>query len=155
MRRLHVVLVLLALVPPAAARAAARRATGSQSGTTLELGVGGDYIVDPQIGDLQLTLAADGPLGRMVSAGVRAGVLFTTSPLHVGAPIDFRLRIHGQRFYVDGLVGPWFLFGTGDTFRIHGAIGVGLRTAAMTIGLEAGVLDTSGIVGLRLAFPIY
>jgi hypothetical protein len=154
MRRLPFALVLSALAFPVLASAAQRHASGSQSGTTIELGLGGDYIVDPQLGEFQLTLAADAPLGRMVSAGVRAGVLLTSSPTHVGAPIDFRLRIHGQRLYVEGLVGPWFIFGSGDTFRIHGGIGVGLRTAGMTVGLEAGVLDSSGIIGLRLAFPI-
>ena len=154
MRRHPIALVLCALAFPVVASAAPRQASGSQSGTTLELGVGGDYIVDPQLGELQLTLAADGLVGRWVSVGVRAGALLTSSPTHVGAPIDFRLRIRGRRFYVDGLVGPWFLFGTNDTFRIHGGIGVGLRTGGVTIGLEAGALDTSGIIGLRLAVPI-
>jgi hypothetical protein len=154
MRRLPITLVLSALAFPVAASAASRQASSSQSASTVELGVGGDYIVDPQLGEFQLTLAANRALGRILSVGVRAGALLTSSPTHVGAPIDFRLRIHGARFYVEGLVGPWFLFGTNDTFRIHGGIGVGLRTGGVTIGLEAGALDTSGIIGLRLAVPI-
>ena len=150
MRLLRIALVLAAVASPLAGRAAQRAHTGSG----IELGIGADYLVDPEVGSLMLTLAGDRALSSMVSAGVRGGVLVTSSPSHVGAPVDVRLRIHGQRLYVEGLVGPWFVFGSDDVFRFHGALGFGLRAGGMTLGLEAGFLDRSGIVGLRLAFPI-
>jgi hypothetical protein len=144
MQGLRLVAVLVTLAVPLAPRAASR----------VELGIGADYLTGPESGEFQLTLAGDRALSHYVSAGLRSGVLFTSDPSHVGVPIDFRLRFHGSRLYVDGLVGPWFVFSSGDTVRFHGAIGVGLRTRSVSVGVEAGVLHDTGIVGIRVAFEI-
>ena len=148
MRAIPIALVLAALACPLAARAAQRSSGG------VELGIGADYLVDPEVGAFMLTLAGERHLSSVVAAGIRAGALVTTSTSHVGAPVDFRLRFHGQRLYVDALAGPWFVFNSGDTLRFHGGLGIGVRTAGMTFGLEAGFLNHTGMVGLRLAFAI-
>lgn len=153
-RLVRLALVLPALALPAAASAARSQAGHGSGGTGLELGLGADWLVDPEDGALQLTLAADRALGRNVSVGARVGVLVTTDPTRVGAPVDVRLRIHGHRLYVEGLLGPWFIFNSGDTLRFHGGIGVGLFAGGLSFGLEAGFLDRTGIVGLRVGFQI-
>lgn len=118
------------------------------------LGLGADWLVDPEAGELQLTLAADTPIARRVTAGVRFGMAYFAEPDRVGAPIDGRLRIRGRRIYAEGLVGPWFVFGDDDALRIHAAFGFGLLTRSMSIGLEVGWLDPTSMVGVRVAFPL-
>jgi hypothetical protein len=132
-----------------AALAAARPAAASTS-----LGLGADYLVDPSSGDLQLTLAADTRLVRHATIGVRFGAAFLNDPNRFGVPIDARLRIHGSRLYAEGLVGPWLVFDSGDTVRMHAAFGFGLLTKSLTFGVEVGWLDPTSMVGVRLAFPI-
>jgi hypothetical protein len=153
MRTLRIV-VSLALLAAAPAAHAAHGSAPAQSSSHIALGLGADYIPDPEIGAFQLTLAYETHLARMLTAGVRAGALLTSDPTKVGAPIDFRLRLRTHRLYFDGLVGPWLLFDTGDTLRFHGALGFGLLAGGMLVGLEAGTLGGKGIVGLRLAFAL-
>ncbi len=145
-------LTLLAAAPPAWART--QGGAPARSSSHVALGLGADYLVDPETGAFQITLAYETHIARMLTAGLRAGALLTSDPTKVGAPIDFRLRLRTHRLYFDGLVGPWLVFDSGDTLRFHGAIGVGLLTGAMSIGLEAGALDGTGIIGLRLAFAL-
>jgi hypothetical protein len=153
MRTLRIV-VSLALLAAAPAACAAHGSAPAQSSSHVALGLGADYLVSPEIGDFMLTLAWETHLARMLTAGVRAGALLTTDPTKVGAPIDFRLRLRTQRLYFDGLIGPWLLFDSGDTLRFHGALGFGLLAGAMSLGLEVGSLDHTGMVGLRLAFAL-
>lgn len=134
------VLAVLSLARPAAAR------------TTL--GLGADWLVDPEAGELQLTLAADTPLARRVSLGARFGVMYLPDPDRVGAPIDGRLRIRSGRIYAEGLVGPWIVFDDDDSLRLHAAFGFGLITRSLTFGLEVGWLDPTSMVGVRVAFPL-
>jgi hypothetical protein len=149
------VLALLAAPPAArAARGSAQSSSQAQSSSHIALGLGADYLVDPEVGEFQLTLAYESHLARMLTAGVRAGVLLTGDPTKVGAPIDFRLRLRTHRLYFDGLVGPWLVFDSGDTLRFHGALGFGLLTGAMSLGLEVGALDHTGMIGLRLGFSL-
>lgn len=149
MRTPRLVLGLAALSLLLAAPAAHAR-----GGSGVALGLGADYLVKPEVGEFQLTLALEQRLARAVTAGVRVGALVTGEDTKVGVPLDFRLRLRSHRLYVDGLVGPWFVFDSGDTVRFHGALGFGLLAGSMSFGLEVGALGRSGIIGLRLAFAI-
>lgn len=133
-------LATLALARPAAAGTA--------------IGLGADYLVDPEIGELQLTLAAETRLVRRVTVGVRFGGMYLPDPDRVGAPVDGRLRIRGRRLYAEGLVGPWFVFDDDDSVRLHAAFGFGLLTRSLSFGVEVGWLDPTSMVGVRVAFPI-
>jgi hypothetical protein len=118
------------------------------------LGLGADWLVDPEYGELQLTLAADTRLARHVSVGARFGMMYLAEPERVGAPIDGRLRIRAGRLYAEGLVGPWLVFGGDDTVRLHAAFGFGLATRSLTFGFEVGWLDPTSMIGVRVAFPL-
>jgi hypothetical protein len=146
------VLALLGAAPPALAKERAGHSQGSSSGVSL--GLGADYLVDPEVGAFLLTFAWETPIARSLTLGARAGGLLTSDPTKVGAPIDLRLRLRTHRLYFDGLVGPWLIFDSGDTLRFHGAFGFGLLAGSMSFGLEVGALDRTGIVGLRLAFAL-
>lgn len=157
MRPLRIVLSLslvALLAAPPAAEAQRRRAARRAPPSGVALGLGADYLVDPEIGELQLTLAVETPIARGLTAGARFGALVTSDPTRVGAPIDFRLRLRAGRLYADGLVGPWLLFDSGDTLRLHAAFGFGILARSMSLGLEVGYLDPTSMIGLRMAFPL-
>lgn len=119
-----------------------------------QLGLGADWLVDPEDGAFQLTLAGHKPVVRGLDVGGRIGVLLVTSPTHLGVPIDASLRLRLGRFYVEGLAGPWILFDSGDTLRLHAAVGFGLVSrGGVSVGLEVGYLDPTSMLGLRVAFP--
>ncbi len=121
---------------------------------SVELGLGADYWTGPQSGEFQLTLAVDTPLARHLTIGGRFGAMVITAPNEFGVPVDFRLRVHVQRVYFEGLVGPWFLFDEPDPVRAHVAFGFGLFARGITFGLEVGYLEPSTLIGLRLAFRL-
>jgi hypothetical protein len=121
---------------------------------SIELGLGADWMVSPEDGAFQLTLAGDQRINQHLSWGGRVGLLVLTDPTRLGVPIDVRLRGHFGRIYVEGLVGPWLVFNDSDTLRFHGAVGFGLVTRHVNVGLEVGFLDPTSMVGLRLAFPL-
>jgi hypothetical protein len=159
MRPLRLALWLSALAlslsaVPAEARRGGRAARARPASSGLALGIGADYLVDPEVGELQLTLALERAVARRLSAGVRFGALMTTDPTDVGAPIDFRLRLRTHGLYLDGLVGPWLVFDSGDTLRFHGGFGFGVLTGSTSLGLEVGFLDRTGMIGLRVAFSL-
>jgi hypothetical protein len=120
---------------------------------SVNLGLGADWI-EGGVGELNLTLGADTFVARRLSIGGRAGVAFFDDSHHLGIPIDFRLKLHVQRIYFEGLVGPWMLIDSGDLFRVHGAFGFGLESGSLAFGLEVGVLGRATILGLRLAFRL-
>ncbi len=132
-----------------AALAAARPAAASTA-----LGLGADYLVDPDSGELQLTLAADTRLARHATLGVRFGAMYLSDPGRFGVPIDGRLRIRGSGLYAEGLVGPWLVFDSGDTVRLHAAFGFGIVTRSLSFGVEGGWMDPTSMVGVRVAFPL-
>jgi len=138
-------LAALTLAALAIARPAEARTT---------LGLGADWLVDPEAGELQLTLAVDTPIARHVSVGARFGMMFLADPDRVGAPIDGRLRIRSGRLYAEGLVGPWLVFDDDDSLRLHAAFGFGLVTRSLTFGFEVGWLDPTSMIGVRVAFPL-
>jgi hypothetical protein len=139
-------LLAVLLVAPQSALAA----PPARGGSSVELGLGADMLLDPSAGAFELTLGGRMPLARHLSVGGRAGVLALTAPGRVGVPLDAALRGHFGRVYVEGLVGPWIV----DGLRFHGAIGVGLSTAGVHAGLEVGWLDGRTMLGLRVAIPI-
>jgi hypothetical protein len=147
MRARHV-FSLFAIVALVATFGLARRADAS-----VNLGLGADWI-EGGVGELNLTLGADTFLARNLSLGGRAGVAFFDDSHHLGIPIDFRLKLHVQRIYFEGLVGPWLLIDDGDLFRFHGAFGFGLESGSLAFGLEVGRLGHSTLLGLRLAFRL-
>ena len=120
---------------------------------SVNLGLGADWI-EGGVGELNLTLGADTFVARRLSIGGRAGVAFFDDSHHLGIPIDFRLKLHVQRIYFEGLVGPWMLIDSGDLFRVHGAFGFGLESGSLAFGLEVGVLGRAAMLGLRLAFRL-
>jgi hypothetical protein len=120
---------------------------------SVNLGVGADWI-EGGVGELNLTLGADTFLARRLSIGGRAGVAFFDDSHHLGIPIDFELKLHVQRIYFEGLVGPWMLIDSGDLFRFHGAFGFGLEAGSVAFGLEVGRVDRATMLGLRLAFRL-
>lgn len=123
------------------------------SASTVDLGLGADWI-QGGTGEFNLTLGVDTWLARHISLGGRFGAAFFGGTDQLGVPVDARLRIHLQRVYFEGLIGPWFLFNSGDLLRFHGALGFGLHTRSVELGLELGVLKDLTMVGLRIAFPI-
>ncbi len=146
-------LVAAALALAGAPRLAAARSASSQ-GSGVALGVGADYLTDPKVGEFQLTLAVEKSILRSLTVGARFGVALLTESPQVGVPIDVRLRLRLERVYVDGLAGPWVMFGGGDALRLHAALGFGLLASGVSLGVEVGWLDPSPVVGLRLAFSI-
>jgi hypothetical protein len=118
---------------------------------SINLGLGADWI-EGGTNDFNLTLGADSFLARSFSLGGRAGVAFFDDAHHVGVPIDLRFKLHVQRIYFEGLVGPWILFDAGDHLHLHGAFGFGLEAGRLSFGLEVGKLSRATMVGVRLAF---
>jgi hypothetical protein len=120
---------------------------------SVNLGLGADWI-EGGVGELNLTLGADTFLARSLSLGGRGGVAFFDDSHHLGIPIDFRLKLHVQRLYFEGLVGPWMLVNAGELFRFHGAFGFGLESGSLAFGLEVGSLARATMLGLRLVFRL-
>ncbi len=142
------------LRPALAAAVLALLATARPAAASTALGLGADWLVDPERGALQLTLAAETRLARHVTVGARFGAVGLGDPTRFGAAIDGRLRIRGSRVYAEGLVGPWILFNDDDHLRIHAAFGFGLLTRSLSFGLEVGWLDPTSMIGVRVAFPL-
>jgi hypothetical protein len=119
----------------------------------VDLGVGADWI-EGGTGEFNVTLGVETWLARHLTVGGRAGAAFFGDSSTVGVPVDFLLKLHAQRVYFEGLVGPWFLIDSEDLFRFHGAFGFGLESRDVTFGLEVGVLKDATMVGLRLALRL-
>ncbi len=118
------------------------------------LGLGADWLVDPENGELQLTLAVDTHIMSHVTLGARFGGMYLPDPNRFGVPLDGRLRIHAGGVYAEGLVGPWFFFDDADNVRLHAAFGFGVLTRSLSFGLEVGWLHDTSMVGVRVAFPL-
>jgi hypothetical protein len=147
MRALHNPLAIT-LVAAVAVFGLARPANAS-----VNLGLGADWI-EGGVDELNLTLGADTFLARSLSLGGRGGVAFFDDSHHLGIPIDFRLKLHVQRLYFEGLVGPWMRINAGELFRFHGAFGFGLESGSLAFGLEVGSLARAAMLGLRLGFRL-
>lgn len=144
MRALRLALATAALMAISAPRSA---------DAGVQLGLGADWLLDPEDGAFQLTFAVDERIGRGVTFGGRFGAMVLGDPTRIGAPIDARLRFRVDRLYLEGLVGPWIVFDDDDALRFHAAVGFGVVSRSMQLGLELGYLDPTSMIGLRLAFP--
>ncbi len=141
------------LPPLVAALALVLAALPGRADASVALGLGGDYLVDPHAGAFELTLAADTPVVRHLTVGARFGAALFTDPGRFGIPLDARIRLRVQRVYLEGLVGPWFVFDDGQVVRLHAGFGFGVASRSAQVGIEVGYLDPSTTIGLRLAFP--
>jgi hypothetical protein len=121
---------------------------------SVRLGIGGDYWAGNGI--FSVLVGVDTPLARHVVVGGRFGGLITGGGYTFGAPIDVFLRVNmaRHRVYLEGMFGPWFLFGGAGPLRLHGAIGFGLQSQTVGLGLELGFLDPAPMGGIRLSFKI-
>jgi hypothetical protein len=142
------------LRPALAAAALALLAAPPRAAAGNALGLGADWLVDPESAALQVTLAAETRLARGVTGGARFGGLFLAEPGRLGAAIDGRLRFRGKRVYADALVGPWIVFDDDDAVRLHAAFGFGVLGRSASFGLEVGWLDPTSMIGVRVAFPL-
>lgn len=131
-------------------------AAPAAAATKVRLGLGADYWVEREAALFPLHLSVGGQLGRAVEIGGRFGAFIVTPGTRVGVPVDFFLRVAFPRtpVYLEGLVGPWILFGEHDPVRAHGAVGFGVRMQGFSVGLEAGYLAPSSMLGLRLGFEL-
>jgi hypothetical protein len=138
--------------PTSLALATAALLVATPAAASVRLGLGADYWL-AQGAEFNLTLAIDTPLARNIHIGGRFGALVTAGPNNFGVPIDLELRAYLGRIYVEGLVGPWLMFG-GDFLRAHAAFGFGLLAGQFSFGLEIGYLSPAAIGGLKVAFRI-
>jgi hypothetical protein len=120
---------------------------------SVNLGLGADWI-EGGSKDFNLTLGADSFVAHNLSLGGRAGVAFFDNSHNVGIPVDLRLKLHVQRIYFEGLVGPWFIIDSSDLFEFHAAFGFGIEAGNIAFGLEVGKLSHATMVGLRLLFRL-
>lgn len=115
-------------------------------------GLGADYWID-QSPAFSFTLGVEGRVARPVAVGVRFGAALFTDGNDVGIPLDLYLRANVARsVYIEGMAGPWIVFGRDDEFRAHAAFGFGLQGKSASIGIEVGYLEPDPVIGLRLGY---
>jgi hypothetical protein len=134
-------LALALLLVPQLARAA-----------SYQLVLGADGWLDHG-GIFDVTFSGRTYVTRGLSVGGRLGAAFITSPSTLGIPIDLVLRGDINRFYVEGVAGPWIVF-KGDAIRAHAGLGFGIRARQVSVGLEIAYLDPDAVLGVRVAIPL-
>jgi hypothetical protein len=118
----------------------------------VRVGLGADYWIDESAA-FSFTLGVEGRITGPLSVGARFGAALITDGNDVGIPLDLYLRANVARsVYIEGMAGPWIVFGRGDEFRAHAAFGFGLQGKAASIGIEVGYLDPNPVIGLRLGY---
>lgn len=119
----------------------------------VRVGLGADYWIDESAA-FNFTLGVETRITGPLSVGARFGAALITDGNDVGVPLDIILRanIARNRVYIEGMAGPWLVFGRGDAFRAHAAFGFGLQGQAASIGIEVGYLNPNPIIGLRLGY---
>ncbi len=119
----------------------------------IRVGLGADYWIDESAA-FNFTLGVEGRIAGPLSIGARFGAALITDGNDIGIPLDLILRanVARNRVYIEGMVGPWIVFGRNDEFRAHAAFGFGLQSGAASIGLEVGYLDPNPVIGLRLGY---
>lgn len=124
----------------------------SSEAASVRLGLGADYWFDEGAA-FQLNLGVETHLAGPLHLGGRFGVSLLPKLDALGIPIDLTLRADLTRqFYLEGLVGPWIVIDSGETLRAHAAFGFGIRSGALTFGLEVGYASPEPIVGVRLGY---
>lgn len=121
----------------------------------VRVGLGADYWIDDSAA-FNFTLGVETRITGPLSVGARFGAALITDGNDVGIPLDIILRANlaQNRIYIEGMAGPWLVFGRGDddVFRAHAAFGFGLQGKAASIGIEVGYLSPNPIIGLRLGY---
>ena len=127
-------------------------APSSSEAAGVRLGLGADYWFDEGAA-FQLNLGVETHLAGPLHLGGRFGVALLTEPSTLGIPIDLVLRADlARQFYVEGLVGPWIVIDRGETLRAHAAFGFGIKSGALSFGLEVGYASPEPILGVRLGY---
>jgi len=119
----------------------------------VRVGLGADYWIDESAA-FNFTLGVETKLAGPLTVGARFGAMLITNGNDIGVPLDLVLRANlaSSGVYIEGMAGPWLVFGRGDTFRAHAAFGFGLQGKAASIGLEVGYLEPNPTIGLRLGY---
>lgn len=133
--------VLVAAIALAPARADA---------ASLRLGLGANYWFTQQ-GVFDVDLAVTARVAPILSVGGRFGAALVTNGPVLAVPLDLLLHFPIERLYLEAMAGPWIFF-EGDAVRAHVAIGFGLTSGPISVGLEAGYLDPRGIIGARFGY---
>jgi hypothetical protein len=124
----------------------------SSEAASVRLGLGADYWFDENAA-FQLNLGVETHLAGPLHLGGRFGVALLTEPSTLGIPIDLVLRADiARQFYIEGLVGPWIVIDRGETLRAHAAFGFGIKSGALSFGLEVGYASPEPIAGVRLGY---
>jgi hypothetical protein len=124
----------------------------SSEAASVRLGLGADYWFDEKAA-FQLNLGVETHLAGPLHLGGRFGVALLTEPSTLAIPIDLVLRADiARQFYIEGLVGPWIVIDRGETLRAHAAFGFGIKSGALSFGLEVGYASPEPIAGVRLGY---
>ncbi len=126
--------------------------TPSTAAASIGLGFGADYWFNGT-SEFNFTAAPMLSLTPGVSLGGRFGMLLVSSPATAGVPLDLQLRISIRQLYLEGSFGPWILFAD-HPVHTHAAFGFGLQTGIVSLGVEAGWLDPSALLGVRLGLRL-
>lgn len=138
----------LAVVLAVAALAPARPAQAVE----VSLGLGGHYwFAEQAIFDADAVIRQR--LAGSFSIGGRVGVALGASPVDVGIPLDFLMRLDASRFYFEVAGGAWIFFDA-ERVRPHVSGGFGLVSGNLTFGPEVGWLEPRAIMGLRLTYRL-
>lgn len=142
-----------ALVALSLALAALAPAAASARPVSLGVDLGGGYWFE-NAAQFDLHFRVQFALGRVVSIGIRPGLLLNVRPqVELGLPIDAYFRFHVSRLYFDLLGGLGILFGNPFPLRAHVAVGMGVFVVSgFAIGLEAGWLQNGAQLLLRFSF---
>jgi hypothetical protein len=124
----------------------------SEAATSVRVGLGADYWFDNGAA-FQFNLGVETHLAGPLHLGGRFGVALLPKLDTLGIPIDLVLRADlARRFYIEGLVGPWIVIDSGQTLRAHAAFGFGIKSGALSFGLEVGYASPEPILGVRLGY---
>jgi hypothetical protein len=143
MRALRISLLALALIAiPSAA---------SAHPVHVRLGVGAHYWFE-RSGLFDLTLSVDGIIVGPLYIGGRVGGMLRVEPTKAIIPIDLMIGVLLVRglIYIEAVGGPWIAIDHTDVLRGHGGVGFGFIKGLFWIGIEAGYLEPSAILGARL-----
>lgn len=127
-------------------------APGPSEAASLRFGLGADYWFD-QGAAFQFNLGVETHLAGPLHLGGRFGVSLLPGLDTLGIPIDMVLRFElTRRFYLEGLVGPWLVIDSGQLLRAHAAFAFGVKSGALSFGLEVGYATPEPTLGVRLGY---
>jgi hypothetical protein len=119
----------------------------------VDLGLGAGYWFENS-GLFDVNIGMRAGVARSLSVGGRLGAFIATNPSELGIPVDLQLRVAVGHAYLEGMAGPWILFGGDPSIRAHVGFGFGLRARSVSVGIEVGWLDPDALLSLRVAFAL-